>query len=125
VLPVKTMSVLRTGDDGALCVMSLLGASSWDTSRPPLLVLASASLPPPSGLPGAICAIVSAAVAAIRAFDSVVPSLEVGSLVKTMSSARTGDVGVSCVMVPLEGVVLGLLHAYGGRPLGCCLLVLL
>ena len=120
------MSVLRTGDDGALCVMSLLGASSWDTSRPPLLVLASASLAPPSGLPWAICAIVSAAVAAIRAFDSsVVPSMEVGSLVKTMSSARTGDVGVWRVMVPLEGVVLGLLHAYGGRPLGCCLLVLL
>ena len=101
----KTMSVLRTGDDGAWCVMSLLGASSWDTSMPPLLVLASASPPPPSGLPRAICAIASAAVAAIR------PGMEVDSLVKTMSGARTGDVGAWRVMVPLEGVVLGLLHA--------------
>jgi len=63
VLPVKTMSVLRTDDDGAWRVMSLLGASSWDTSIPPLLVLATASPPPPSGLPWAICSIASAAVA--------------------------------------------------------------
>ena len=37
--------------------------------------------------------------------------LEVGSLVKSMSGARTGDGGAWRVMVPLEGVVLGLLHA--------------
>ena len=76
---------------------------------PPLLVLASASLLPHSGLPRAICAIASAAVAAIR------PGMEVDSLVKTMSGARTDDVGVLRVMVPVEGVVLGLFHAQGGR----------
>ena len=85
--------------------MSLLGASSWDTSMPPLLVLATASPPPPSGPPRAICVTVSVVVAAFC------PGMEVGSLVKTMSGARTGDVGAWRVMVLLEGVVLGLLHA--------------
>ena len=67
---------------------------------PPLLVFASR--PPSSGLP-------QATVAAIR------PGIEIGSLVKTMSGARTDDVGVLRVMVPVEGVVLGLFHAQGGR----------
>ena len=72
---------------------------------PPLLVFASRL--PSSGLPWAT-------VAAIR------PGFEIGFLVKTMSGARTDDVGVLRVMVPVEGVegvVLGLFHAQGGRPL--------
>ena len=32
-----------------------------------------------------------------------------------MSGARTDDVGVLRVMVPVEGVVLGLFHTQGGR----------
>ena len=32
-----------------------------------------------------------------------------------MSGARTDDVGVLRVMIPVEGVVLGLFHAQGGR----------
>jgi len=54
----------------------------------------------------------------------MVHGIEVVSLVKTMSGARTGDVGAWRVMVPLEGVVLGLLYAYGGWPPGCYLPVL-
>ena len=72
----KTMSVLRTGDVGALCVMSLLGASPWTPPMSPLLV--SASRLPSSGLPWAT-------VAAIR------PGFEIGSLVKTMSGLRCSD----------------------------------
>ena len=84
--------------------MSLLGASSWNTSMPHLLVLASAPPSPPSGLPRAICVIAPATVAAIR------PGVEVGSLAKTMSGPRTGDIGSWHVMVLFEGVVLGLLY---------------
>ncbi|XP_039836810.1 uncharacterized protein LOC120697601 isoform X1 [Panicum virgatum] len=83
-------------------VLSLLGASPWTPPMPPLLVFASRL--PSSGLPWAT-------VAAIR------PGIEIGSLVKTMSGARTDAVGVQRVMVPVEGVVLGLLHAQGGRHL--------
>ena len=46
---------------------------------------------------------------------SMVHGMEVDSLVKTMSGARTDDVGVLRVMVPVEGVVLGLFHAQGCR----------
>ena len=76
--------------------MSLLGASPWTPPMPPLLVFASRL--PSSGLPWAT-------VAAIR------PGMEIGSLVKTMSGARTDDVGAWGVMVPVEGVVLGFLLA--------------
>jgi len=67
---------------------------------PPLLVFASRL--PSSGLPWA-------------SVTSIRPGIVFGSLVKTMSGARTDDVGVLRVMVPVEGVVLGLLHAQGGR----------
>jgi len=59
---------------------------------------------PPSGPPRAICVIAPITVAAIR------PGVEVGSLAKTMSGPRTGDIGSWHVMVPFEGIVLGLLY---------------
>jgi len=100
---VKTMSMLRTGDDGAWRIMSLLGASLWDTSMPPLLHPVSG--PARCRHPRLrhrlwVCLGLSALLRQLRSQQSVrsIRGVEVCSLVKTMSGARIGDNGAWCVM---------------------------
>lgn len=97
------MSMLRTGDDGAWRIMSLLGASLWDTSMPPLLhpISGPARYRHPRLCHRLwVCLGLSALLRQLRSQRSVrsIRGVEVCSLVKTMSGARIGDNGAWCVM---------------------------
>jgi len=102
VVPGENHVRFRIGDDGAQCVMSLLGASSWDTFIPPLPAQ-------PSVLFSRFGVFLGTAAVLHVQLSAV---LEDGSLVKTMSDASDWRCWRLVRHIPVEGIVLGFLHAH-------------
>ena len=107
VVPGENHVRFRIGDDGAQCVMSLLGASSWDTFIPPLPAQ-------PSVLFSRFGVFLGTAAVLHVQLSAV---LEDGSLVKTMSDASDWRCWRLVRHIPVEGIVLGFLHAHAADSL--------